>query len=258
MEDLVAMWATVEARLVAETKQDALHLRVLLKHPGWCDGPDLPVADEGVDERKRISQLNRVLTDDCAYPDMSTDLIPERFTDDAFDIMVFRSVPDVPEKGPEFLLPVEQQEEDLLQSGVHFTERGHFIVEQVTCLHRIVQRVVVLVRLELVVLEQAMIRPGRKQERREEQRIDDVLRADAGLQAGFADVPEIVVEDIMAADEGCALEKLTEGRSGVEVKAGPVIADTPDIKNFPGLWIDLGVDVGNGGHWFSARVGEGL
>jgi hypothetical protein len=81
----------------------------------------------------------------------------------------------------------------------------YLVVKEVPGFDGIVDGVVGFVGLELVVLNEAMVGLGRKKQGRKEQRIDAMLLGNSDLGDEFAQVFQIVIENIVSANKGFAL-----------------------------------------------------
>src|SRR5690606_28423941 len=99
-------------------------------------------------------------------------LIAQSRSQEPSHILRSRTEIHVPEKALERFVCMEQMKEQFLHGPVKGTKGRDLVMKQVSCLHRIIERVVDLVDLQFIILDQGMIGPGREEQGGEIQRID--------------------------------------------------------------------------------------
>ena len=224
---VAAVRAPFPAGRAAQGLQDMLHARELVQHPRRRRGT--PVAR--VDQRQRVGQFARHGVREPRQVRVGADPPREGFFDEIRGIPTAWRHPQEGEKPAELLEGRQQRAENRLQLPRQRPECIHLVEEKVPRLLRVVERIVQLLGLQLVVLQQPVVGPFREQEGRKIQRVDGRFAADS--RNGTRQVLQIVVHDVVPAEEPGAGREPRELRRRSRVQlpvrplARPVIMDPP-------------------------------
>ena len=232
-----------------EQLQGVFRLRHCPEHPGRRQGGGVPGGNEGqgIGQGERLvlnQRLERGVFADQARPGL-----PDPFGQGGG---IAGDQAEIIKETGKGLLPRQQIPVDplcLLRQGA---EGSDLVQQQLFRLQAVVDRIIQLLHLELVVLEQGVIGLLREKQGREKQRIDDFLGE--RKPGGGPECLQIMPEDIMAAEIfGAADEIQKAGEGGGMIETPIHQADGAQIQNPPVLRADFRIDENDAAHAFSFR-----
>jgi hypothetical protein len=156
------------------------------------------------------------------------------------------------EKSGKAGLAGEQAPEDGALRGWQRPPRRHLVVEKSLGLPRVGEGIVAFVLAELLVLEQLVVRAAGEEERGEEERVDG-----RGSVERAAQMLQVVVDDVVAANVWGVADEIAEGRNGGRVEFAPRRVAGPDVEELAAVGVDFRVEEDDVGHGAAAHVRMG-
>ncbi len=236
IQHIPAVCASLCARRTAQVLDHILDPGEIPQQPRRRDGVQVIHPDQG----EGIRQLSWIMADQGRRVRVGADLPGKLRPDQIGDVGGTGPEMDIFKKAGKFRETVQQGVINQLDPRRQGQKRIDLIKEQILRLFAVVYGIVQLVGLQLIILQQRMVRALGKQQRRQVQRID---RGGVQLASGRgSDILQVVMDDVMSADELRPGNKRQKIVDGWRMEGVAVLLHRAKVTYFFRIYADLGVN----------------